>query len=145
MFEQWVFRHWSYSEYFGLPLRGLKCRAVYLETNTLLAVGAGGNAIPDRTPESLLAVFEHMRELPCQPMITMNSTGTWDFPVLLLESPNGFVYRGRQEHAPKLWLIEGHLRVRYLMALAAHGVVQKEHSALVLAYDSTRSRVWGRA
>jgi hypothetical protein len=132
VYEQWVYRHWIYSEYFGLPLDGLQCRTVKLSTAALLQVGAGGNMLEDRTNEYGESIFEHFKHNSNEPMRTMNSTGTWDFPILLFESSGGFLYRDTLFKS-RFWLIEGHLRLRHLVAISAVGIARPSHDVLVLS------------
>jgi hypothetical protein len=50
----------------------------------------------------------------------MDATGTWDYPIVVLHSKAGFLVRGGRSNR-RYWLIEGHLRLRYLNALHSDG------------------------
>lgn len=132
VYEQWFYRHWTHSEYFGLPLGSLRCTTERLSTATLLDVGAGGNMLDDRTKKSGESYFRYFKNSSNEPMRTMNSAGTWDFPVLLLESDSGFLYRGTLFKC-RYWLIEGHLRLRHLVAINAAAIALPSHETLVLS------------
>jgi hypothetical protein len=69
--------------------------------------------------------------------LAMNATGTWDYPLLILETPTGIIDYGDMPSRPdvKFLLIEGHSRFRYLNALAARSADAKEHEVFVLTYQ----------
>ena len=78
---------------------------------------------------------------PFEPAKTMNATGSWDIPIVLFESADGFAYDDRPVRDDPLWLLEGHLRMRYLRALVNTGhPVAAEHEVLVLKRARTRHR-----
>lgn len=140
VYEQWVHRHWTYSPYFGFPLRNLSSRCVQMTTEVLLnEVGTAENAEPHPNQPSLESEYQYLSKSPYEPVVTMNRTGTWDFPVLLIESEDGFIYHGN-EYSYRFWLLEGHLRMRYLAPLAAKGQAAAAHAVLVLSYGQHRTR-----
>ena len=68
-----------------------------------------------------------------EPTKTMNLTGTWDMPVLLVRNASGFAYEETEFRDVPMWLLEGHQRYRYLRALAARGKAAQHHEVLVLS------------
>ena len=54
-------------------------------------------------------------------MLSVNATGTWNMPLLVLHSPDGFVYLDQPFLEWHYWLIEGHRSLRYLRDLAHCG------------------------
>jgi hypothetical protein len=68
-----------------------------------------------------------------EPMRSMNANGTWNMPVLVMRSSDGFVYHDKVFANFRHWLLEGHQRMRYLRALAHRGAPAEEHDVLVLA------------
>lgn len=68
----------------------------------------------------------------------MNESGTWNVPILVLRSLDGFVLHGREYNTP-LWLLEGHQRLRYLKVLAARDLVADQHEIIELRYDHAPS------
>jgi hypothetical protein len=67
-----------------------------------------------------------------EPANVMNSTGTWDYPIIILSTPKGMVDLGRPRPDVQFLLIEGHLRMRYLNALSKYGQPAYRHSVFVL-------------
>lgn len=134
--EQWVHRHWEYSPYFGFPLQNFRCECERIGTSVLLRdVGSVDDLRPDE-PIDLDSIYELFNE-PCrrdyEPMKTMNHTGTWNMPVLLVRSPSGLLYREIEFSDFSMWVLEGHQRHRYLRALAARRQAAEHHEALVLS------------
>lgn len=127
--EQWVHRHWTHSSYTFLPVAALVSRLETWPTARILKeVGSdlGDNLDADFDYEAL----RHSRTAE-----VMNATGTWDYPIVLLHSRAGFIVRtGVSKH--QYWLIEGHLRFRYLNALRSRGEGAAEHRVFVLERPS---------
>jgi hypothetical protein len=116
--EQWIYRHWHYSPFAFLPLDNLVCEELSLFTPDIIDNvhrEYGGELNPgfDRN------VFE--RGTLGEPLPTAKAfleRGTWDYPIVVLRTPNGFAGFTRVSQNIRLVLVEGHQRHRYLNALA---------------------------
>jgi hypothetical protein len=135
--EQWVYRHWDDSPYFGFPLQNYRSDLDRIATEVLVAaVGSIDLIEPD--PHDLGWWFKKLNNpffRAQEPERTMVATGTWGTPVLLIRSASGFSYGKTEFPDRSLWLLEGHRRQRYLRALAAHGGAADDHDVLVLTSD----------
>ena len=134
--QQWMHRHWDDSEYWGLPISNLTSRlecwsidSILTQKGTpLLADIARKYPSPDEEFEDLNSKEASRYE----PMFSMNSTGTWNIPLLVLHSLDGFIYHEQTFVSSRYWLIEGHQRLRYLRAMASCGSPADEHEVLVI-------------
>ncbi|MGE6695720.1 MAG: hypothetical protein BVN33_14310 [Proteobacteria bacterium ST_bin13] len=114
--EQWIHRHWTYSRFAWIPLGSLRWR---LETMTGEAIlGSirreyGGELHPEFDYKTFARDDYLGRH---QTAIALDS-GTWDYPMVLLSTPNGVVSGGEDLADVRLVLVEGHQRHRYLNAL----------------------------
>ncbi|TIU42472.1 MAG: hypothetical protein E5W28_01095 [Mesorhizobium sp.] len=123
--EQWVYRHWTLSPYCHLPLEEWTTQQVLRD---VFIADINVDAEHD------FKVFNEFGGIPPAPV--MNATGTWDYPILVLETPSGVqTYTGELPEVRCL-LIEGHNRYRYLNALAAKGRVSAHHTVFVLTYPN---------
>src|SRR4051794_39126101 len=69
------------------------------------------------------------------PASVMNEIGTWDFPIVVLYSQRGFRTPSGDRPDLRYWLIEGHLRLRYLNALVwsrHRGIHARQHTVFVV-------------
>jgi len=133
--EQWIHRHWTHTVY-RLDLLRLTSELRKMSTEEILSsVGSVDDFRPEDREvdsEALVRTFNPSGE-PFEPAATMNATGSWNIPIVVLESPAGFAYGDRATPDVRLWLIEGHLRFRYLRALVSTGrPVAREHDVLLL-------------
>jgi hypothetical protein len=64
----------------------------------------------------------------------MNSTGTWDYPIVVMETPDGISGWGQSWPDLRFLLIEGHSRFRYLNALHHRGEGNSTHELFILNY-----------
>lgn len=152
--EQWVYRHWTLSPYAGLPLETLTSTVESWRGSTLLAavgsiddvgVTAHGDALGGSDGEGFLARFVRRAGRTVEPGTTMGTTGAWTIPVLLIERSGGFRVRGLDFSERRHWLLEGHLRFRYLRALHVAGHPDRDHEVLVVRYPGPLTRRPGRA
>lgn len=67
-----------------------------------------------------------------EPGLTMDRIGTWNIPIIILESPLGFITRRGKRHDLRYWLIEGHQRMRYLNALYHRNACAEKHFVYIL-------------
>jgi len=141
--EQWLYRHWDETEYAFLPLEKLFWKLESWTTNKFIsAVGIWDEAVICENghkycqAEYDYEIFNEYDRPKYEPTLTMNKTGSWNLPVLVLYSPSGFhTTRGVREDI-KYWLIEGHKRIRYLNALNYYGKGESNHSVYVLSLNS---------
>lgn len=151
--EQWVYKHWIYSPYTGLPLDTLTSTIEIWKSSKLIAevgfideinVITRGDELGGSDGVEFLARFVHRDGRTFEPGTTMSSTGTWNFPILVIESPGGFWVNGFDFPSWRYWLIEGHLRFRYLRALHVAGLPDRDHEVLFVRYPEpfVRRRTW---
>jgi hypothetical protein len=130
--EQWIHRHWSHSPYFGIPLQPLRG---WIETWTadqiLSQVYIGETLHPAWTYKQLK---DHHTGR------TMIERGAWDYPLLVMATPQGFKDWAGRHPRRRSCLIEGHQRFRFLNALAQRGEAAPHYDVLVLAYDPALSK-----
>jgi hypothetical protein len=143
--EQWVYRHWEETGYGFLPLENLSCRLEQWETGRILAsIGIWDEGlITDEGHKYCSASWDYdvVREKGGEPLETMEKTGTWNIPIIVLQSDSGFgTFRGPRPDI-HYWLIEGHKRIRCLNALAHYSKPASNHLLYVLdlKIDSHRS------
>lgn len=83
--------------------------------------------------------YECLNRWPNHPTVTpFERSGTWDYPIVVLETPNGFRDYGGAKPLAKYLLIEGHQRLRYLNALVAREEtehLQSDHCLFLLNSD----------
>lgn len=126
--EQWIYRHWTHSPYCSLPLARLDWRRETWLTERLLDE-LGKPHREHWQPEWDYGVF-HGND--SEPGTTMDATGTWDYPVVILETPHGALTIFGEEPDVRFWLIEGHQRLRYLNTLHHRGECASQHDVFVL-------------
>jgi len=131
--EQLVHRHWRHSPYCFLDLDRLTWRLERWSSARII----DDVYMPgwDLDPEFDYDAFNRNNRFGGHPTSRpMNATGTWDYPIVLLETPNGV--RDRPEERPdvRFLLIEGHSRRRYLNALMARCLAQPDHEVFVMSY-----------
>jgi hypothetical protein len=128
--EQWVYRHWSYSPFKFLPLERLTWRKEQWTTQEVLGrvhMEYGGPMIPDFD-------YDVMQESSGGPKSTAHNwqNGTWDMPLLVLETPGGIdCYDGKLPEI-RFVLIEGSKRMRYLNAVHARREATGPHALYIL-------------
>lgn len=118
--EQWIHRHWGSSPYSFLPLDTLTWRRVVLSGDDVLARahrawGGGLDAAFD------YEAFQRRGGDDRHPTARALDRGTWDFPLVLLETPFGIRNEGHLSPNVRSVIVEGHQRHRYLAALHALG------------------------
>ena len=127
--EQWIYRHWTKSPFKNLPLERLRWRLEEWKTSKILSdihIRDGfGPFSPDWD-------FKRFGTVETEPFKSLRSTGSWKCPIIIIDAPDGV--RDRGEHIPNVryCLIEGHQRMCYLNALAAHSRVASSHRVFVL-------------
>lgn len=118
--EQWIHRHWEYSPFAFLPLDTLTWEPRTFDGEELLASihrACGG----DLHPQFDYDTFQRRGGDDRHATAIALDSGTWDYPMVLLSTPNGIRSFRRELPAVRLVLVEGHQRHRYLNALHALG------------------------
>lgn len=118
--EQWVHRHWSASPFRFLPLGTLRWREVTTTGEALLTwvYRAWGGELD---AEFDYATFQRGGGDDRHATAKALDSGTWDYPMIVLETPNGIHNEGEAHPAIRSVIVEGHQRHRYLAALHALG------------------------
>jgi hypothetical protein len=131
--EQWVHRHWRYSPYNYLPLERLKWRQEEWGIDAIRSDVFVRPAFGFDNPEHDFKHFNTKDFENVAPYKFLNSIGTWDYPIVVIETPCGV--RSREEiHRVPYCLIEGHLRRRFLLAWRHGGArLRGRHSVFVLS------------
>lgn len=121
--EQWVYRHWLHSPFAFLPLNTLRWERRTWDGATLLGsifrAWGGGRDVLD--PEFDYDAFQGQGGNDRLATARALDSGTWDYPMILLSTPNGVVDLGMPYPDVRLVIVEGHQRHRYLNALHALG------------------------
>jgi hypothetical protein len=128
--EQWVYKHWTSSPYKNLPIEDLTWRRETWNTDRIL------NDVFRRWPSKPLQPefdYKTFHGKDFEPALTMDKTGTWNYPIVILETPDGV--RTSSSILPNVThcLIEGHQRVRYLNALRSRGECADKHLVFILS------------
>lgn len=124
--EQWVYRHWDYTEFAFLPLETLSWQLRQMEGGEVLA-NVRREISKQLDPEWDYHQFQGEGKEKTQTAQELDQ-GTWAHPIVALSTPSGWVTRSR-EHPhdfielpqERLMLLEGHQRHRYLNALHWRG------------------------
>ena len=114
--EQWIHRHWMYSPFKFLPLETLQWERQKWEGDKLLSAiyrSLGG----ELNPKYDYKVFQRKGGENHHPTALALDAGTWDYPMILLSTPNGIIESGYLKADVRLVIVEGHQRHRYLNAL----------------------------
>lgn len=114
--EQWVYRHWTGSPFSFIPLDTLECRCEAWDGERILRSiyrAWGGELHPQFDYETFQRDGGEGR---LQTAVALDS-GTWDYPMVLLATPNGIIDAGEARPDVRLVIVEGHQRHRYLNAL----------------------------
>lgn len=135
--EQWIYRHWTYSPYCHLPLSELTWRVERWPTVRIIEELRLNRVAGEWNSEFDYKVF-HGKEF--EPGRTMDAVGTWNIPIIIIETPHGVLSRSGPHPDARYWLIEGHQRLRYLNALHERNSCAAEHAIFVLAPSS----IWPR-
>lgn len=128
--EQWVHRHWGLSPYRNLLIERISSREESWPTDKILREVVN-YAARHLNPSWDLSTFNGK---DFEPGATMDRTGTWDMPMLILEHLHGFLGPKGSRSDARYWLIEGHQRFRYLNALAHfQKPLAQSHAVLILS------------
>ena len=128
--EQWIYRHWTSSPYKNLPIEGLTWRQEKWKTDKILDEVFRRWPSGPLEPECDYDVF-HGKAF--EPALTMDRTGSWNIPIVILETPEGVRTSSGTVPNVRYCLIEGHQRVRYLNALKFRGECAGEHLVFIVS------------
>jgi hypothetical protein len=129
--EQWLHRHWKQSPAAFLSLDRLTWRLERMTTAAIVEqVHREWAKVLD--PEFDYKTF-HGDGSGKHPTARALDLGAWDYPIIVLETPEGI--RNRREKLPdvRLMLIEGHQRHRYLAARYRLGKEVVDQDVFVLS------------
>ncbi|WNG16814.1 hypothetical protein [Cystobacter fuscus] len=133
--EQWVHRHWDHSPFRFIPLETLEWRLEAWPTERVLSAVH----LNERNPPD--PVHDYARFTRFGPKATATArgwnNGTWDYPIVVLETPFGVSTYGGDFPDARFVLIEGHLRWHYLHGLAHRQVKTGPHKLFILRSSVT--------
>lgn len=137
--EQWVHRHWLLSEFSFIPLDTLGWKLVSLSGEDILS-DIKPELWREFNPEFDYDVFQNSINGRKLPTVEALDSGTWDYPIIALYTPNGWRTMRTENHEriptiidERYMLIEGHQRYRYLNALHAKNIAPEgKHKVFVI-------------
>lgn len=127
--EQWLHRHWRYTRYSNLSVHQYSCTHVLWPARWVLSKVGHVSGLLEPAWD-----YAQLRRTGTPPASVMNALGTWDYPIVLMYSPRGFITERGIESRIRYWLIEGHLRFRYLNALEHQRVGRTRHHAVFILH-----------
>ena len=131
--EQWIHRHWMHSPFTFLPLDTLEYRRLTWSGEEVLSRAYrawGGELHPQFDYETFQRRGGEDRHQTARAI----DDGTWDFPMVLLSTPNGVIDGGEERPQVRYVIVEGHQRHRYLNALHELGKAPAgPHEVLVIS------------
>jgi hypothetical protein len=131
--EQWIFRHWTHSPFTFLPLQSLNVERERWDGDFLLKsiYRAFGGELSIQFDYD---TFHRGGGDKRHPTAMALDSGTWDYPMVLLSTPQGVIDSDAILPDVRYVIVEGHQRHRYLNAL--HGLNQAPvgpHEVLILS------------
>ena len=130
--KQWIYRHWSDSIAKFIPLEGLSCREeVWPAIDFIEKVGTIRGNEP-MNPEHDYNVFSGRLDGQKLPTASALDQGEWDYPPIVLVTPNGFIDPMQEHIDMPYFLVEGHKRRRYLNAMLHRGKSVKNQRVYIL-------------
>ena len=126
--EQWIFRHGKNSPFSFLDVLSMTWRLERWPTNRIITeVFSTDHMNADHDYRAFNQFGPNKTARPFE------ANGTWDYPIVVLETPNGITDYHLERPDVRFLLIEGHLRRRYLNAKATRGEALPEHEVFVLS------------
>lgn len=129
--EQWIHRHWSRSYMAFLEITPITWRLESWLGDRILSdvhLEFGG----PMDAEHDYNAFNHRGLGPNATARAMNR-GTWDIPLLALETPNGITSASAELSEVRYVVTEGSKRMRYLNALRHRGQGEGPHEIFILS------------
>ena len=137
--EQWIYKYWRDSPYCYLPIERLRWREEQWSTETIINdVFVTASWGPHDADSDFRAYQSDGRFTAIPPFKFFRQNGTWDYPIVVLHTPDGVQSRGKLVPA-KYCLIEGHVRIRALKAWHGRGRLADKHSVFVLSCDPLKA------
>ncbi|MBY5974509.1 hypothetical protein KUV28_19295 [Ferrimonas balearica] len=134
--EQWIYRHWRDSVASFIPIDDLECREeTWPPDDFVTKVGTVRGNEP-LNPEHDFEVFSGLRTGERLMTAQALDTGHWDYPPIVLETPEGFIDCIGHHIKTEYFLVEGHKRRRYLNALLKRGEAVSDQRVLVICSPS---------
>lgn len=134
--EQWVFRHWQDSVISFIPIEGLQCREeAWPSIDFITKVGTVRGNEP-LEPEHDFEVFSGRKTGEMLQTAKALDKGHWDYPLVVIETPEGFIDCIGEHINTPYFLVEGHKRRRYLNALLHREVAVDGQKVFVLQSPS---------
>ena len=90
--------------------------------------------------EALRHDYDLYRDRGWEPAPSMRKTGTWNIPIILLQTPCGALLPGGFRADVRFVLIEGHQRMRCLAAFNRHAKCAETHKVFVLKLGRRRRK-----
>ena len=128
--EQWIYRHWTQSPYSYICLDDLTSRLETWSTDDILAVLTRLNSQDDEA--EIEAGEDYFGAWSSEPKETMERTGTWNIPPIILANAPGFLELDGTLVKQKHCLIEGHNRFRYLNYMNSRGRGDTKHFVWII-------------
>lgn len=129
--EQWVYRHWAHSYTSFVGLADLTWRLEAWSGDEVLErahMEFGGPFSADHDYK----VFNGAQGFGPNATARAMNGGTWDMPLLLLETPRGIHTHEGEMPLVRYLVAEGSKRMRYLHALRARGQGNGPHDVFIL-------------
>ena len=119
--EQWIYRHWKDSVASFIPIEELECVEETWPANDFVTRVGTVRGNEKMNPEHDYEVFNGKKT--GEKLLTAEDfdEGHWDFPVVVLDTPGGFIDCVGDHIESDFFLVEGHKRRRYLNALLHRG------------------------
>ncbi|RYG92489.1 MAG: hypothetical protein EON58_18585 [Alphaproteobacteria bacterium] len=131
--EQWLYRHWCHSYMAFLDLAPITWRVEHWLGDDILSqvwLEFGGPMVPDHDYKAFNGPHGFG---PNSTARAMNRDGTWDMPLLVLETPNGIISETGDLPNIRFVVAERSKRMRYLNALRHRGDGIGPHAMFILA------------
>jgi hypothetical protein len=132
--EQWIHRHWKRTPFKHVQLENLTWRLEQWKTSDIFEKiyvrnDCWRNGLDSLTPDG---DYEENKNDEDQPAKSLRSIGTWDYPIVVISTPNGV--RDYDEHLAhvRFCMIEGHWRLQLLWAWASKKLAADRHQVFVL-------------
>ncbi len=138
--EQWIYRHWKYSQLNFIPLDDLTWAEETWEPNYFMENVRTWRGNDELDPDHDYNAFaEPEVGTKLQTAIALDS-GKWDYAPIVLRTPGGFVDTLGKVIKANYLLVEGHQRRRYLNALLHRGIEVAPQRVFVLESPITQCR-----
>ena len=92
--EQWIYKHWTNSPYCYLPLQNLDWRCEKWKTDAIFRDIFVRPSFGPNQPESDFKFFADRNYSGREPWKTIRSTGSWNYPIVVILTPDGLRSEG---------------------------------------------------